>query len=80
MSILLKRKIKTNVISTKNNPPIISTFFNTRRYGVEFRGLCNGRADLLVDGVVKEYLVHHVLTFDPLRRRMSVIVEDEEGT
>lgn len=49
------------------------------RYGVEFLGEFNGRYDLEVDGDIERYLVHHILAFDPVRRRMSVIVQNPTG-
>ncbi len=35
--------------------------------------------ELTVCGQVKHYRLHHVLEFDSGRKRMSVIVEDEQG-
>ena len=49
------------------------------RYGVEYLGMMNGRADLEFDGEVEQFTIHHILCFDPVRRRMSVIVEDSKG-
>ena len=49
------------------------------RYGVEYLGMMNGRADVDFDGEVERFTIHHILCFDPVRRRMSVIVEDSKG-
>ncbi len=38
-----------------------------------------GRAQINVDGRLRRFTLHHVLEFDPVRRRMGVIVEDEAG-
>ena len=49
------------------------------RYGVEYLGMVNGKAEVEFGGEVEVFTVHHVLCFDPVRRRMSVIVEDSTG-
>ena len=41
--------------------------------------MVNGKAEVEFDGELQEFRVHHVLCFDPVRRRMSVIVEDFMG-
>ena len=41
--------------------------------------MVNGKAEIEFDGEIEQFTVHHVLCFDPIRRRMSVIVEDQRG-
>ncbi|KAI0230344.1 putative phospholipid-transporting ATPase IF [Lamellibrachia satsuma] len=50
-----------------------------RRYGIVFHGLHENYLELTVQGQERRYLLHHLLEFDPVRKCMSVITEDESG-
>ena len=45
-----------------------------------FHGLHENYLELTVQGQERRYLLHHLLEFDPVRKCMSVITEDESGT
>jgi magnesium-transporting ATPase (P-type) len=44
-----------------------------------YRGARDGRMEITVNGVLKTYVLHHTLEFDPTRKCMSVIVQNESG-
>jgi len=45
-----------------------------------FHGLRDNYLDLTVRGEDRQYYLHHLLEFDPVRKCMSVITEDAKGT
>ena len=49
------------------------------RFGIVYHGIQDGLVLLTVGGHQMRYTLHHVLDFDADRKRMSVIVEDENG-
>ncbi len=49
------------------------------RFGVVYHGVHDDRAVVSYQGALHRFRTHHVLDFDPTRKRMSVIVEDEAG-
>lgn len=51
-----------------------------QRYGVIFTGVRHDWAEVLVCGKLQKYKQRHMLDFDPTRKRMSVIIEDEKGS
>lgn len=50
-----------------------------RRYAIIFHGLKDGMLEITFKGKMKRYQQLHVLEFDPTRKRMSVIIKNEEG-
>ena len=44
-----------------------------------YHGMKDNKMEMTVKGKMYRYIQHHVLEFDPTRKRMSVIVEDEAG-
>ena len=44
-----------------------------------YHGVRDGKAEVSFKGRMLRYQIHHVLDFDPTRKRMSVIIEDENG-
>lgn len=44
-----------------------------------YHGVRDDRAEVSFQGRMTRYQIHHVLDFDPTRKRMSVIIEDEAG-
>lgn len=51
-----------------------------QRYGVIFTGVRHDWAEVVVCGKLQKYKQLHMLDFDPTRKRMSVIIEDEKGS
>ena len=49
------------------------------RYNIIFHGMKDNQMLVTFYGKLKSYTLHHVLEFDPTRKRMSVIVTDEQG-
>ena len=60
-----------------------STFCSAARYrirlGIVYHGVHEDYMELTHHGRLSRYVLEHVLDFDPTRRRMSVIVRDEDG-
>ncbi len=50
-----------------------------RRYGVVYHGVRGDRVEVSFKGCMKRYIQHYVLDFDPTRKMMSVVMEDEAG-
>ncbi|XP_052218556.1 phospholipid-transporting ATPase IF-like isoform X1 [Dreissena polymorpha] len=48
-----------------------------RRYGVVFHGCHDGMLEVTFKGEMRRYKLHHTLEFDATRKRMSVIVQNE---
>ncbi len=44
-----------------------------------YHGVRDDRAEVTFQGRKYRYQIHHVLDFDPTRKRMSTVIEDEEG-
>ncbi len=44
-----------------------------------YHGVREDMAELSFQGQMTRYVVHHVLEFDPTRKRMSVVVENQDG-
>ena len=44
-----------------------------------YQGVRDDYIYVYINSVLKRFKLHHRLEFDPNRRRMSVIVEDENG-
>ena len=44
-----------------------------------YHGVRDDRVEVSFRGQMKRYLLHHVMEFDPTRKRMSVIIQDEDG-
>ena len=44
-----------------------------------YHGVRDGKAEVSFQGRMIRYQIHHVLDFDPTRKRMSVVMEDEDG-
>lgn len=49
-----------------------------RRYGVVFHGIHDGRLEVTFKRKMRRYKLLHSLEFDPTRKRMSVIVQNEK--
>ena len=49
------------------------------RYGVIFHGIHDGRLEVTFKREMRRYKLLHSLEFDPTRKRMSVIVQNEKG-
>ncbi|ELU14116.1 hypothetical protein CAPTEDRAFT_203466 [Capitella teleta] len=49
-----------------------------RRYGVIYHGTRDEAREVSFHGDMKRYQLHHTLEFDPVRKRMSVIIQDED--
>lgn len=49
------------------------------KFGVVYHGEKDDQMELTICGQLKRFKLHHVLEFDSGRKRMSVIVEDEQG-
>ncbi|XP_013415921.1 probable phospholipid-transporting ATPase IF [Lingula anatina] len=50
-----------------------------RRYGVVYQGVKDEHQEVKVKGKVHRYKQLHVLEFDATRKRMSTVVQDEQG-
>lgn len=50
-----------------------------RRYAIIFHGVRDGMLEVTFKGKMRRYQQLHVLEFDPIRKRMSVIVKYENG-
>ncbi|KAJ8309893.1 hypothetical protein KUTeg_011758 [Tegillarca granosa] len=49
-----------------------------RRYGIVYHGQHEGRLEVTFKGEMRRYKLLHVLDFDPTRKRMSVIIQNEQ--
>ena len=49
------------------------------RFGVVFHGTHEDRLEVTFKGEMRRYKLLHSLEFDPTRKRMSVIVQNENG-
>ncbi|XP_069104110.1 phospholipid-transporting ATPase IF-like isoform X3 [Argopecten irradians] len=49
-----------------------------RRYGIVLHGIHDDRLEVTFKGEMRRYKLLHVLDFDPTRKRMSVIVQNEQ--
>jgi phospholipid-translocating ATPase len=49
------------------------------RFGVVFHGTHDERLEITFKGEMRRYKLLHSLEFDPTRKRMSVIVQNENG-
>ncbi|KAL3847179.1 hypothetical protein ACJMK2_018103 [Sinanodonta woodiana] len=50
----------------------------SRRYGIVYHGKHDDRLQITVRGEMRRYKLLHVLEFDPSRKRMSVIIQNEQ--
>lgn len=44
-----------------------------------YHGVRDNRMLVSFDGEMRRYINHHVLDFDPTRKRMSIIIEDDQS-
>ena len=44
-----------------------------------YHGIRDDKAEVSFQGRMMRYQIHHILDFDPTRKRMSVVIEDEDG-
>ena len=51
----------------------------TLRFGVVYHGVKEERHEVTFDGSMRRYDVKHILDFDPTRKRMSVIIQKDNG-
>ncbi|KAK3583663.1 hypothetical protein CHS0354_021404 [Potamilus streckersoni] len=51
----------------------------SRRYGIVYHGKHDDRLHITVKGEMRRYKLLHVLEFDPTRKRMSVIIQNEQA-
>ena len=56
------------------------TFFSHLRYGVVFHGIHDNRLEVTFKREMRRYKLLHSLEFDPTRKRMSVIIQNEKGS
>ncbi|OWF54474.1 phospholipid-transporting ATPase IF [Mizuhopecten yessoensis] len=49
-----------------------------RRYGIVLHGIHDDRLEVTFKGEMRRYKLFHVLEFDPTRKRMSVIIQNEQ--
>lgn len=49
------------------------------RYGIIYHGVRDNHMEITFNGTLRRYKIKHVLDFDPTRKRMSVIIENEKG-
>ena len=48
-------------------------------YGIIFHGTRDDHMEVTIQGELRRYKMLHVLDFDPTRKRMSVMVQDEDS-